>query len=64
MATEREKIRFLELTIVATSKSRSSLIAKIHTARLEAELWHCISPKCLVRKHIVMIFLFVDADFQ
>lgn len=46
---KRRKIKFLELSIVAKIKSRSSLIAKIYTAKLEAILWHCISPKRLLR---------------
>lgn len=49
VAAKGGKIKFLEVSILARSKSRSSLIAKIRTAKLEAVLSHCVSPKLLLR---------------
>lgn len=61
----RKKITFLELSVVATSKSRSTLIAEKYTAKLEAILGHCISLKCLLRwKTLGEYFLFIGADSE
>lgn len=62
---KEEKITFLELSVVATSKSRSTLIAEKYTAKLEAILGHCISLKCLLRwKTLGEYFLFIGADSE
>ena len=49
MAAKEKNIKFLELSIVAAIKSRSSLITRICRAKLKALSCHCISLKCLIR---------------